>query len=132
MPRSIRSFYGGATGANWWTWAIAYVVGDGKMRGLFTMMFGASTVLIAERAFDSEQSPTLVHYARMATLFVFGMVHAYLIWCGRYPGALFALPARWRSSRGAWRPTRAADDRHGVAGVQARQRDDRLLRRGIS
>jgi uncharacterized protein len=75
-------FYGGATGANWWTWAIAYVVGDGKMRGLFTMMFGASTVLIADRAFDSERSPALVHYARMATLFVFGMVHAYLIWAG--------------------------------------------------
>ena len=76
------SFYGGADGANWWTWAIAYAVGDGKMRGLFTMMFGASTVLIATRAFDGGQSPALVHYARMATLFVFGMVHAYLIWAG--------------------------------------------------
>jgi len=76
------SFYGGADGANWWTWAIAYVIGDGKMRGLFTMMFGASTVLIAVRAFDNEQRPALVHYARMATLFVFGMVHAYLIWAG--------------------------------------------------
>ena len=76
------SFYGGADGANWWTWAIAYAVGDGKMRGLFTMMFGASTVLIAERASDSERSPARVHYARMATLFLFGMVHAYLIWAG--------------------------------------------------
>jgi len=76
------SYYGGATGANWWTWAIAYVVGDGKMRGLFTMMFGASTVLIAERAAAGGQSPARVHYARMATLFVFGMVHAYLIWAG--------------------------------------------------
>ncbi|MEO5938088.1 MAG: DUF418 domain-containing protein [Sphingomonas sp.] len=76
------SFYGGADGANWWTWAIAYVVGDGKMRGLFTMMFGASTVLIADRAFVNEQSPARVHYTRMATLFVFGMLHAYLIWAG--------------------------------------------------
>ncbi len=76
------SFYGGATGANWWTWAIGYAVGDGKMRGLFTMMFGASTVLIAERALADGQSPARVHYARMATLFVFGMVHAYLIWAG--------------------------------------------------
>ncbi|THD35332.1 MAG: DUF418 domain-containing protein [Sphingomonas sp.] len=76
------SFYGGATGANWWTWAVAYVIGDGKLRGLFTMMFGASTILVAGRAFDSGQSPARVHYARMATLFVFGMVHAYLIWAG--------------------------------------------------
>lgn len=76
------NFYGGATGANWWTWALSYVLFDGKMRGLFTMMFGASTVLIAGRALDSGQSPARVHYARMATLFVLGMIHAYLIWSG--------------------------------------------------
>jgi uncharacterized protein len=76
------SFYGGSTGANWWEWAIAYAIGDGKFRGLFTMMFGASTLLIADRALLSGQQPAKVHYARMATLFVFGMVHAYLIWAG--------------------------------------------------
>ena len=76
------SFYGGSTGANWWEWAIAYAIGDGKFRGLFTMMFGASTMLIADRALLSGQRPAVVHYARMATLFVFGMVHAYLIWAG--------------------------------------------------
>lgn len=76
------SFYGGATGANWWEWAIAYAIGDGKFRGLFTMMFGASTVLIATRALDSGQRPWLVHYARMVTLLILGMIHAYLIWAG--------------------------------------------------
>jgi len=76
------SFYGGSTGANWWEWAIAYAIGDGKFRGLFTMMFGASTLLIADRALLNGQQPAKVHYARMATLFVFGMVHAYLIWAG--------------------------------------------------
>lgn len=76
------TFYGGSTGANWWEWAIAYAIGDGKFRGLFTMMFGASTLLIADRALLSGQQPAKVHYARMATLFVFGMVHAYLIWAG--------------------------------------------------
>ena len=75
-------YYGGADGANWWSWAIAYVLFDGKMRGLFTMMFGASMVLIAERAVDSGESAARVHYPRMAWLFVFGMVHAYLIWSG--------------------------------------------------
>lgn len=76
------SFYGGSTGANWWEWAIAYTIGDGKFRGLFTIMFGASTLLIADRALLSGQQPAKVHYARMATLFVFGMLHAYLIWSG--------------------------------------------------
>lgn len=75
-------FYGGSTGWNWWEWAIAYVIGDGKFRGLFTMMFGASTVLIAGRALDSGQRPWLVHYARMVTLLILGMIHAYLIWAG--------------------------------------------------
>ena len=76
------TYYGGATGANWWAWAIAYAIGDAKFRGLFTMMFGASTILIADRALFGGQRPAIVHYARMATLFVFGMVHAYLIWAG--------------------------------------------------
>ncbi len=76
------NYYGGASGANWWTWAGCYVLADGKMRGLFTMMFGASTVLIAERAAASGENPAKVHYARMITLFVIGMIHAYLIWSG--------------------------------------------------
>jgi uncharacterized protein len=96
------NFYGGASGANWWEWAIVYVVADGKMRGLFTMMFGASTVLIAERALASGESPARVHYARMATLFAFGMIHAYLIWSGdilvlySVCGALLFVAWRWR------------------------------------
>lgn len=96
------NFYGGATGANWWEWAIAYVVADGKMRGLFTMMFGASTVLIAERSFAGGQSPARTHYTRMATLFVFGLIHAYLIWSGdilvlySICGALTFVAWRWR------------------------------------
>lgn len=95
-------YYGGASGANWWEWAVVYVVADGKFRGLFTMMFGASTVLIAERATAGGQKPAVVHYARMATLFVFGMVHAYLIWSGdilvlySICGAVAFIAWRWR------------------------------------
>ena len=95
-------YYGGATGANWWEWAVAYVIADGKMRGMFTMMFGASTVLIAERALAGGQSPARIHYARMATLFVFGMIHAYLIWSGdilvlySVCGAVAFVAWRWR------------------------------------
>ncbi len=74
--------YGGAHGADGWSWAIVYVLADGKMRGLFTMMFGASTVLIAERAVASGHSAVCVHQARMASLFMIGMIHAYLIWAG--------------------------------------------------
>lgn len=96
------NFYGGATGANWWSWAINYVLFDGKMRGLFTMMFGASTVLIAEQAEHKGESPARVHYARMFWLFVLGMIHAYLIWYGdilvlySVAGAIAFAAWRWR------------------------------------
>ncbi|RYF89098.1 MAG: hypothetical protein EON95_19340, partial [Caulobacteraceae bacterium] len=43
------TYYGGHEGANLWAWAINYVVADGKMRALFTMLFGASMILIADR-----------------------------------------------------------------------------------
>lgn len=99
------NYYGGAEGANWWTWATVYVFFDGKMRGLFTMMFGASTVLIAERAAAAGESPARVHYARMASLFVLGMIHAYLIWSGdilvlySLCGMIAFLMWRWRIRR---------------------------------
>jgi len=98
------NFYGGATGANWWAWAINFVLFDGKMRGLFTMMFGASTVLIAEQAVRKGESPARVHYARMFWLFVLGMIHAYLIWYGdilvlySVAGALAFAAWRWRAT----------------------------------
>ncbi len=76
------AYYGGHTGADLWTWAVNNVLTDGKMRGLFTILFGASTVLIAERAAASGEGPIRTHYSRMFWLFVFGMIHAYFLWWG--------------------------------------------------
>lgn len=108
MPRHAYgdpTFYGGATGANWWAWAINFVLADGKMRGLFTMLFGASTVLIAERALASGGSPARRHYARIISLFAIGIVHAYLIWSGdilvlyALCGGIIFLAWRWATPR---------------------------------
>ena len=76
------TYFGGSHGADLWTWAINNVLTDGKMRGLFTILFGASTVLIAQRAEDGKPGPMETHYRRMFWLFIFGMVHAYLFWWG--------------------------------------------------
>jgi uncharacterized protein len=82
---------GGDTGADLGTWFVSFVLVDGKMRALFTMLFGASTVLMAERNASSlgstlnpgtHLSPGQTHYRRMAWLFVFGMLHAHLLWTG--------------------------------------------------
>ena len=74
--------YGGASGADLWVWAANFVLVDGKMRGLFTLLFGASTLLVIKRAEAAELAPEIVHFRRMGWLLIFGLLHYYLIWFG--------------------------------------------------
>ncbi len=77
------TYAGGSTGADLWTWAVNNVLTDGKMRALFTMLFGASAVLIADRAeTGSGPGPMQTHYLRLFWLLVIGMIHAYFLWFG--------------------------------------------------
>lgn len=77
------TYAGGSTGADMWTWAVNNVLTDGKMRALFTMLFGASMVLIADRAeAGSGLSPAATHYRRMLWLLLIGLVHAVFFWFG--------------------------------------------------
>jgi uncharacterized protein len=64
------------------SWAFSFVVIDGKMRGLFSFLFGASTLLVIERARASGASGARIHYARMFWLLIFGLLHFYFIWFG--------------------------------------------------
>lgn len=64
------------------TWAFNFIFVDSKMRGLFSLLFGASTLLVMERATAGGRSAAMSHYARMLWLFVFGLIHYYLIWFG--------------------------------------------------
>ena len=59
-----------------------FVLVDGKMRGLFTLLFGASMMLVLERAEANDQSPAGVHYSRMVWLALFGLAHFFFIWWG--------------------------------------------------
>jgi len=74
--------YGMESGADLASWAFSFVFIDGKMRGLFSFLFGASTLMVIERARASGLSPARVHYARMFWLLVFGLIHFYFIWFG--------------------------------------------------
>lgn len=74
--------WGGDTGIDLWTWAVNFVLVDSKMRGLFSIMFGASTLLVIESAARAARNPARTHYARMAVLAIFGLIHFYLIWYG--------------------------------------------------
>src|SRR3546814_2305641 len=94
--------YGGSGGADLIAWLAAFVIADGKMRGLFTMLFGASMAIVADRAAARGGSPAAVHYQRMAWLLVIGLAHAYLIWHGdilaeyAVTGAILFFAIRWR------------------------------------
>jgi uncharacterized protein len=64
------------------SWAISFIVFDGKMRGLFSFLFGASILLVMERAEAGGENPISIHIRRMLWLLVFGLLHFYLIWFG--------------------------------------------------
>lgn len=74
---------GGPVGAvDLGTWFFNFVLIDSKMRGMFSMLFGASTLLVIESAAGAGRSAAGVHYSRMFWLALFGLVHFYLIWFG--------------------------------------------------
>ncbi len=74
--------YGSESAADYASWAFNFVLIDGKMRGLFSFLFGASMLLVIERAAASGRSPAGAHLRRMAWLLVFGLLHFTLIWFG--------------------------------------------------
>jgi uncharacterized protein len=63
-------------------YAANFLLIDGKMRALFSMVFGASALLVIERAVAAGRSPAKTHLARMAALLLFGLAHFYLLWWG--------------------------------------------------
>ena len=69
-------------GADLVTWFANFILIDGKMRSLFSMLFGASMLLVIDRAVASGQSGASVHYRRMIVLALFGLAHFYFIWFG--------------------------------------------------
>lgn len=74
--------YGGNGPVDMAFWATNFVLADGKMRGLFSILFGASILLVIQRAEASGRSSALTHYSRMTWLLFFGVIHAYAIWYG--------------------------------------------------
>jgi len=64
------------------SWAFSFVFIDGKMRGLFSFLFGASMLLVIQLAEKSGDSSKRVNFARQLWLLLFGMIHYYFIWFG--------------------------------------------------
>lgn len=85
---------GGSTGWNLGAWVAMHILAEGKMRALFSLMFGAGIILMTSRmeARGSANSAD-IYYRRNLWLLLFGILHAYLLWLGDilYPYALCSL-----------------------------------------
>ena len=64
-----------------WMWVVQFVLIDGKMRGLFTLLFGAGLVLFMDKAW-AKGATRWLQARRLFWLLIFGLIHFYLIWRG--------------------------------------------------
>jgi uncharacterized protein len=75
---------GGSTGWNLYIWATNYILFEGKMRAIFSMLFGAGIVIFTSRLEERGAGIRTadLYSRRMLWLLLFGMVHAYFFWVG--------------------------------------------------
>lgn len=64
-----------------WMWIAQFIFIDGKMRGLFTLLFGAGMVLFMEKAWARGATRWLQAW-RLVVLMGFGFLHFHFIWFG--------------------------------------------------
>jgi uncharacterized protein len=74
--------YGDLTGMNHLVWLFSHLFFDMKFLSIFSMLFGAGMVLMAERMEERGRKPGRVHYRRASILLFFGLAHGYLLWTG--------------------------------------------------
>jgi len=74
--------YGSESAVDYAAYAFNFVLVDGKMRGLFSFLFGASMLLVIQLAQSKGVSAASVTYRRQFWLLIFGLIHFYLIWFG--------------------------------------------------
>ncbi len=65
-------------------WFLRWIFAEGKMRALFSMLFGAGVILLTERAVARGAGIRAadIYTRRNMWLVLFGMLHGYLIWGG--------------------------------------------------
>jgi uncharacterized protein len=75
---------GGANGANLWAWIVTQMAFEGTQRALFSMLFGASTILLTSRLEASGRGDAAdIYFRRNLWLIAFGFVNAFVfLWYG--------------------------------------------------
>jgi uncharacterized protein len=86
---------GGATGVNLWMFCLNSVLVDGKMRGIFSLLFGAGILLFTDRMEEKGLGirGAEIYFRRLLWLGLIGIAHAFLLWWGEilYPYAIAGL-----------------------------------------
>lgn len=72
----------GLEGYNKWIHAFSHLFADMRFMSIFSILFGAGVLLFADNALKKGRKAKKFHYRRMFLLFLFGLIHAYLIWMG--------------------------------------------------
>ncbi|TDF38511.1 DUF418 domain-containing protein [Alteromonadaceae bacterium M269] len=72
--------YGNHDFLNHFLFAFFNLFADQKFMGLFTLLFGAGIVLLAEKRAEKDQKVGWGHYSRMFWLLVIGWLHSFFIW----------------------------------------------------
>jgi uncharacterized protein len=84
------------TGPNFYAWVGEMFLFEGTMRGLFSILFGAGTILLLTRLIRTRPGlePADIFYRRLLWLVIFGLINAFFfLWPGDilYPYALCGL-----------------------------------------
>ena len=74
--------YGDFTGVHRWVWMLSHLFADQKFLSIFSMLFGAGILLMAERREAAGCSAAGLHYRRTLWLLLFGAAHGMLLWYG--------------------------------------------------
>src|SRR6476620_10350804 len=92
MAQSQSHFFGdrmdprqSLTGANFFAVVTESIFFEGTMRGLFSILFGAGTILLLTRLTNTRSGlePADIYFRRMLWLLVFGLIDAFLfLWFG--------------------------------------------------
>ena len=76
------SLHGPASAADSLAFTVGLILFEGKMRGLFTLLFGASMLLFVDRRNAAGEDGNLRQMRRLGWLLLIGYVHQLLLWSG--------------------------------------------------
>ena len=63
-------------------YSITHIIADQKFMAIFSMLFGASTILFINSVKKREKSPLLLFYSRNFWLLILGWIHSTYLWYG--------------------------------------------------